>query len=63
MPREWNTPAREPWNVPIHGILKAIDGHVSVYLKTGDSWHLQQAEMLRRYISDLKTWIHKQENT
>jgi len=33
MPREWNTPIREPWNAPIHNILKAIDNHNHEYLR------------------------------
>ena len=61
MPREWNTPVRECWNAPIHNILKAIDNHTQIYLKTGDKWHIEQAAFLRIYISDLKTWIHEQE--
>lgn len=61
MPREWNTPLREPWNAPIHNILKAIDNHTMAYCKSGDPWHLEQAIILRKYVSDLKTWIHKEE--
>ena len=61
MPREWNTPKRERWNAPIHQILKAIDNHTRIYLETGDYWHHQQATILRTYLHDLKTWIHKQE--
>ena len=61
MPREWNTPNREPWNAPIHNILKAIDNHTQMYLKTGDAWHAEQANFLRCYVTDLKTWIHNQE--
>lgn len=61
MPREWNTPVRECWNAPIHNILKAIDNHTQLYLKTGDKWHIEQADFLRTYVSDLKTWIHAQE--
>jgi hypothetical protein len=61
MPREWNTPDRECWNTPIHNILKAIDNHTSLYFKTGDTWHLEQAQLLREYVAGLKTWIHKQE--
>jgi hypothetical protein len=30
-------------------------------MKTGDEWHLSQAEILRKYVKDLKKWIHKQE--
>jgi predicted NAD/FAD-binding protein len=61
MPREWNTPIRDPWNAPIHQILKAIDNHTREYLKTKDSWHLEKAENLREYLNELKTWIHKNE--
>jgi hypothetical protein len=61
MAREWNTPKRECWNAPIHNILKAIDNHTRLHLKTGDSWHEEQAEILRKYVKDLKVWIHKQE--
>ena len=61
MPREWNTPIREGWNSPIHNILKAIDNHTQEYLKDGDDWHLKKAQILREYISELKTWIHKNE--
>ena len=62
MPREWNTPKRECWNAPIHQILKAIDNHTTLYLKTKDTWHEKQANILRTYVSDLKTWIHNQES-
>lgn len=62
MPREFNTPAREAWNAPIHNILKAIDNHNKEYFKTQDSWHLEKAKILRDYVSELKTWIHKNEN-
>ena len=61
MPREWNTPHREPWNSPIHHILKAIDNHTHEYFKSGDFWHLQKADELRKYLKELKTWIHKEE--
>ena len=61
MPREWDTPIRSPWNTPIHNILKAIDNHTQQYLRTRDEWHLRQADLLREYVEDLKTWIHEQE--
>jgi len=61
MPREWDTPIRSPWNVPIHNNLKAIDNHIQLYFRTGDEWHLRQASLLRAYVADLKTWIHEQE--
>lgn len=59
--RTYNTPHREKWNAPIHNILKAIDNHTHEYFKSGDIWHLQKAQELRIYISELKTWIHHQE--
>jgi hypothetical protein len=61
MPREFNTPLREPWNPVIKSCLNAIDEHIKIHLKTGDEWHLSQAEILRKYVGDLKTWIHKEE--
>jgi hypothetical protein len=61
MPREWNTPHREKWNEPISSILKAIDNHVNLFIHTGDNWHMKRAEMLRVYVSELKTWIHQEE--
>jgi hypothetical protein len=61
MPREWNTNQRKDWNAPIHNILKAIDNHTQEYFKSGNVWHLQKAQELREYISELKTWIHKAE--
>jgi hypothetical protein len=61
MPREFNTEQREPWNAPIHQILKAIDNHTLEYFKSGNIWHLQKADILRTYLHELKTWIHKQE--
>jgi hypothetical protein len=30
-------------------------------METGDSWHEEQAEILRKYVKDLKVWIHEQE--
>ena len=59
--RTWNTPVRERWNAPIHHCLKAIDCHVDLYLKTGDMWHMKQANFLRSYLHELKTWIHQEE--
>ena len=61
MSRTFNTQHRELWNAPIHNTLKAIDNHTQAYFKSGDIWHLQKADMLREYLSELKTWIHKQE--
>jgi hypothetical protein len=60
--RTWDTPIRERWNAPIHHCLKAIDGHVDLYLKTGDRWHIEQANFLRSYVGRLKTWIHEEED-
>jgi hypothetical protein len=59
--RTFNTPNREPWNAPIHNILKAIDNHTQEYFKGGDVWHLEKADELRKYLHELKTWIHKTE--
>ena len=61
MPREWNTPIREPWNPVIKKCLDAVDLHTRMYLETGDEWHQYQAKTLRNYVRTLKTWIHKQE--
>lgn len=57
MPREWDNDIRHPWNPKIHNILKTIDLHIELYLKSGDTFHLTQAEILRKYVYDLKTWI------
>jgi hypothetical protein len=62
MPREWSNSTRDPWNAPIHNILKAIDNHNEEYFKSGDNWHLEKAELLRTYVAELKTWIHKEES-
>jgi hypothetical protein len=61
MPREWSTSVRDPWNAPIHQILKAIDNHTHEYFKSGDTWHLEKAQELRKYIKQLKDYIHKNE--
>jgi hypothetical protein len=59
--RDYNTPVREPWNVLIHQALQGVDRHNNLWFTTRDSWHLQQAQVLRDYVSSLKTWIHHQE--
>jgi hypothetical protein len=59
--RTYNTPIRNPWNAPIHNILKAIDNHTHEYFESGDEWHLNKAQELRQYVSELKEWIHLQE--
>jgi predicted NAD/FAD-binding protein len=56
--RTWNTPHRERWNAPIHHLLKAIDNHTDLYLKTGDKWHTEKAAQLRAYVAELKTYLH-----
>lgn len=61
MPREWNTPLREPWNPLIHQLLQAIDRHNSLYFATGDRWHLLKAAELRQYVRELKDWISRHE--
>lgn len=59
--RTFNTPIREPWNAPIHNLLKAIDNHMALYFATRDKWHLVKADMLREYLHELKSWIHAEE--
>ena len=59
--RTYNTPHRENWNPKIHSILKTIDLHTELHLETGNEYHWRQAEILRKYVSDLKTWINSQE--
>lgn len=61
MSRTFNTSHREKWNAPIHYILKAIDHHNSEYFKSGNSWHLEKAELLRTYLYELKNYIKSQE--
>lgn len=61
MPREWNTPAREPWCPLIHQLLQAIDRHNSLFFTTGELWHLRKAEQLRQYVVELKEWISRHE--
>lgn len=61
--RTFNTPIREPWNPKIHNILKAIDLHTELYLKTNDPFHLSQAKILREYLHNLKKWIHQKEKS
>lgn len=31
-------------------------------MQTGDSFHLEMAEILRQYVRALKTWIHSEED-
>jgi hypothetical protein len=59
--RTWNNPTRKPWNPVIKQCLNAVDEHVRLYLLTGDSWHLDRAQILREYVAELKGWIHKVE--
>jgi len=59
--RTWNTPLRKPWNPVIKACLNAIDYHIALYLSTGETWHLEQAAVLREYVATLKDWIHGQE--
>ena len=59
--RTWNTDTRAPWNASSHSILKAVDNHVDIYLKTSDPWHERQASILRAYVLDLKQWLKAQE--
>jgi hypothetical protein len=61
MPREWNTSFREPWNPIIKKCLDGVDLHTKLYLESQDTFHLNQADLLRLYVSRLKDWIHKTE--
>ena len=60
--RTYNTPIRNQWNAPIHNILKAIDNHNAEYFRTGNIWHLEQANILRTYVTNLKDWIKHNEH-
>jgi hypothetical protein len=60
-PRTYNTEVRSPWNPVIHHALKAIDHHTMKFLETGDPWHERKAWDLRRYVAELKDWIHREE--
>jgi hypothetical protein len=62
MGRTFNTVHREDWNKKIHNILKTIDLHTTLYIKTNNFWHEEQAQELRNYVKNLKTWIIDQEN-
>ncbi|ARW57058.1 hypothetical protein [Synechococcus phage S-B64] len=61
MPREWNTSFREPWNPIIKKCLDGVDLHNKLYFESQDTFHLNQADLLRQYVSRLKTWIHNTE--
>jgi hypothetical protein len=43
-------------------VLKTIDLHVEMYLKTGNPFHLKMADSLRCYVLQLKGWIHSEES-
>jgi hypothetical protein len=45
----------------IYWLLKAIDLHTQRYLETGERWHVDAANDLRRYVSELKDRIHRDE--
>jgi tRNA A37 N6-isopentenylltransferase MiaA len=60
--REWNTPIREPWNPVIHNILKAIDNHTAAYIQDRNLWHLNKAQELREYVTELKGYIYSEES-
>lgn len=59
--RTFNTPLRAPWNPIIYQCLRAVDCHNEQYFLTGDTWHLQQAEGIRKYVRALKDWIREEE--
>jgi hypothetical protein len=58
LPREWDNNTRQPWNPKIKNILKTIDLHTKMHLETGNDFHWHQAEVLRKYVYDLKAWIY-----
>jgi hypothetical protein len=41
--------------------LKGVDNHMHQYMETGNVWHLEKADTLRKYVLELKMWIHKVE--
>jgi hypothetical protein len=59
--RTYNTEVREPWNPVIKTCLDAVDRHMSLYLDTGSTIHLKQAELLRAYVRGLKEWVRSEE--
>jgi hypothetical protein len=59
--RTFDTVQRKDWNAKIHNILKTIDLHTELLLKTGDQFHYIQANILRLYVAELKDWIFQQE--
>lgn len=61
MPRDWTTEIRDPWCPRVAQLLKTIDLHTDFYVKTGDTFHQEQAEYLRSYVYRLKDWIKKEE--
>jgi len=42
-------------------MLKSVDLHVELYMQTNDEFHLEMAAALRKYVSQLKDWIHESE--
>jgi hypothetical protein len=61
--RTFNTPLREPWNPIVYQCLRAVDCHNTQYFLTGNTWHLEQAELLRHYVGSLKNWIREEEKS
>lgn len=45
----------------IHQLLKAVDEHMRLYFLHRDPWHLEKAAMIRNYLHELKTYIHRKE--
>jgi len=41
--------------------LDGVDLHTKLYLESQDTFHLNQADLLRIYVSRLKNWIHETE--
>lgn len=59
--RTFNTPLRAPWNPIVYQCLRAVDCHNEQFFLTGDAWHLEQAEIIREYVRNLKNWIREEE--
>lgn len=59
--RTFNTATRKDWNDKISNILRAIDLHNNLYFTTYNSFHKEQANLLRNYVKELKDWITEEE--
>ena len=53
---------RDQYQTHIRNIVRAIDVHSKAYHETNNQFHLQQYELLVKYIHRLKTWIKSRED-